>query len=496
MTPRTLTGNVVLNFAGQAVPFAAVAACMPVLARALGLERLGLLGLAWVLIGSFGLLDLGMGRALTQTVSAALATDRRQSVRTLLVTGTALLFAVGMAGAMTLCTIGSWLVEHYFRISPDLRHEALAAIYFVAGGVPFMLASSSQRGFLEAHQRFDLVNLVRAPVGALNYAGPVAVLPFSHSVAVCVAVIVITRIAAFVAYGVMCWSMLPRERATHRFEFREIVQFVQTGGWMTTANLAGAALAYADRFILTGAVSVTALAYYATPQEILTKLTVIPMTAGAVVFPAFSAAAAVGSDRGTRLFEKMSLGTFAALLPICLTASALTPYWLTLWMGRDFAMHSSAIAQLFCYGTFMNSMAVTPALFLQGSGRSDLAAKLQLIQLPLYVVCLWLAAARFGLLGVTIVWCTRMSVDAVMMYIGSRSLLTRASTILRRHFRLVLLGTIGFLATWWSPAVPMRLAGLALSAVWFALELPTLFPEDDRAYALALWKRARAIIIG
>jgi O-antigen/teichoic acid export membrane protein len=45
---RTLVRNVIVNFAGQIMPFLAAVVSMPVLAKALGIERLGLLNLAWV----------------------------------------------------------------------------------------------------------------------------------------------------------------------------------------------------------------------------------------------------------------------------------------------------------------------------------------------------------------------------------------------------------------------------------------------------------------
>lgn len=496
MGQRTLKSNIVLNFAGQAIPVAAVAGCMPILARTLGLERLGLLSLAWVLIGSFGMLDLGMGRALTQAVSAALAIGKAHTVRTLLIIGTLLLFAVGVAGAIVLTALSPWLIDHYFRISPLLRHEAIVATYLLGVGLPFMLASSSQRGFLEAHQRFDLVNLVRAPVGALNYVGPLAALPFSHSVAVCVGIVTLTRVAACLVYASMCWSLLPPLKASDSDTWRESLGFVQTGTWMTAANLAGAALAYADRFVLTGAVSVTALAYYAAPQEIITKLTVVPMTAGAVVFPAFSALAALRSERGTHLFEKMSLYSFAILLPVALTAAALAPTWLTVWLGSDFASQSAGVAQLFCFGTFLNSLAVTPSLFLQGSGRADLAAKIQCVQLPFYVACLWLAAVRYGIQGVAFVWFARMFVDAGLLYLASKPLLSPASTIIGRQSRLLLAPTAAFLIIWWSQDAAVRILALIAALAWLALEVPDLLFDDDRAYAISLWKRARATFLG
>src|SRR5262245_53992064 len=163
------------------MPLLAAVICMPVLASALGIERLGLLNLAWVVLGSFGLLDLGLGRALTQIVAAKLAIGRSEALSALLLAGCGLLFLVGFFAAAIVAAAAPWLVSHSINVSINLHAEAVTSLQLLAIGLPFMMASTAGRGFLEAHQRFGLVNLVRSPIGAVTYLGPVFVLPFSLS---------------------------------------------------------------------------------------------------------------------------------------------------------------------------------------------------------------------------------------------------------------------------------------------------------------------------
>ena len=44
-------------------------AAVPPLVRLLGVDRFGVLALAWIIVGYFSLFDLGMGRALTKLVA-------------------------------------------------------------------------------------------------------------------------------------------------------------------------------------------------------------------------------------------------------------------------------------------------------------------------------------------------------------------------------------------------------------------------------------------
>src|SRR5258708_3202502 len=55
--------NTILNLAGQALPFLVGLAAMPAIVRGLGTARFGLLGLGWVVVGYFSVLDFGMSRA-------------------------------------------------------------------------------------------------------------------------------------------------------------------------------------------------------------------------------------------------------------------------------------------------------------------------------------------------------------------------------------------------------------------------------------------------
>ena len=64
--------NSALNLIGQGIPLLAAFFAIPLLLRGLGTDRFGVLTLAWIVIGYFSLFDLGLGRALTQVVSATL----------------------------------------------------------------------------------------------------------------------------------------------------------------------------------------------------------------------------------------------------------------------------------------------------------------------------------------------------------------------------------------------------------------------------------------
>ncbi len=57
---------------------------------------------------------------------------------------------------------------------------------------------------------------------------------------------------------------------------------------MTVTNVVGPVMVTMDRFLIGAMISITAVAYYTTPYEMVTKLWLIPAAMVGVMFPAFS----------------------------------------------------------------------------------------------------------------------------------------------------------------------------------------------------------------
>ena len=67
-----LARNTLLNLIGQGLPLVVAVVTIPFIIHGLGIERFGLLSLAWVVLGYFAIFDLGLGLATTKFVGEAL----------------------------------------------------------------------------------------------------------------------------------------------------------------------------------------------------------------------------------------------------------------------------------------------------------------------------------------------------------------------------------------------------------------------------------------
>ncbi len=198
---------------------------------------------------------------------------------------------------------------------------------------------------------------------------------------------------------------------------------------MTVSNVVSPLMVTLDRFLIGAMVSLAAVAYYATPYEVVTKFWLLPGALMGVMFPAFSTGFAQDRERTALLYGRSIKSLFLVLFPVMLCTVALAQDGLKLWLGAEFAQHSFRVLQWLTVGVFVNSLAYVPYAFLQGAGRPDLTATLHLIELPLYLGLLWWLISTHGIEGAAVAWSVRVSVDALFLFELARRVLARKNPV-------------------------------------------------------------------
>ena len=93
-----------------------------------------------------------------------------------------------------------------------------------------------------------------------------------------------------------------------------------------------------------------------------------------------------------------------AIFPVVLVIMAFAPEGLRLWLGPDFARNSGPVLRWLAAGVFVNALAQVPFSMVQGVGRPDISAKLQLAELPFYLLALRLLVNVYGIEGAAMAW--------------------------------------------------------------------------------------------
>jgi O-antigen/teichoic acid export membrane protein len=417
---RLLARNVIWNLIGNGAPMLVAVFSIPILIHGLGKDRFGVLALAWALIGYASLFDLGLGRALTQLVARKMGAGEDHEVPTLVWTSLLLMLLLGLAGTLVAALLSPWLVHRALNVPLALQRETLQSFYLLGLSIPVVISTAGLRGLLEAHQKFGLINALRIPMGIYSFASPLLVLPFSKSLFPVVGVLVAGRMIGCIAHLLLCFRVVPELRERIAWHGAAAGPLLRFGGWMTVSNIVSPLMVTSDRFLIGALVSMTAVAYYATPYELVTKLLVIPGALVGVMFPAFSVSFVHDRVRTAALYSRCVKYVFLILFPAVLLTVGLAQTGLTLWLGADFAQHSSRVLQWLAVGVFLNSLAQVPFALVQGVGRPDLTAMLHMGELPFYLLVLWWLISVYGVEGAAIAWTARVGVDALILFVMAK----------------------------------------------------------------------------
>lgn len=409
---RLLAKNSLINLAGQVLPLLVGFVCIPILVDRLGMERFGVLSLAWLVIGYFNLFDFGLGRATVKLVAEKLGRDDIGEIAQIVWTSSILIFLISLAGSAFVYFLTPWLLRSVFEVHSNLLADSEGAFRFLAVGIPIVAMSTCFRGGLEAKQKFTFINFVNIFVGIFAFAIPVWVTQYLNSVTAICGVLVLGRVLGLGMLVVASSREFPGILKKAHYDRHLIRRLITFGGWMTVSNVISPLMVYFDRFLVGALVPIGNLAYYTTPFEIVNRLHVIPSSISRVLFPAFTSTYTRVRDQLPPLFRIGNVVVLAVFFPICLFLVYFSTEILTLWLGAEFALSSHRILEIVTIGVFVNAIAQIPFSLIQSLERADLTAKLHLAELPIYFALVWFLTVKFGLIGAACAWAIRVIVDA------------------------------------------------------------------------------------
>lgn len=413
---REIGINAAWNVSGQVVSLCTGLAALPLLLHALGAARLGIFTLALGVIGFSGLFDLGLGRALTQAVSSLLESGRPRELVAALVWR--IIILLGCFGAFWLFVLwisAPFLTFHLFSLAGKVAKETLFGLRAMALSIPFALAATGAMGALEGLQQFRLLNLWRMPMSIVQFGLPVAVALLYPDIGCVIAALAATRVLWLALWLQKLQQLLPHATG-NRIAQSDLRRTLRFGGWLSLSNVIAPLMTYADRFYLASLFSPAAVAHYTVPFDATVRLSALPQTAMNVLFPALAGARAQPKESATIVAAAIRANLCLMLPPVLIAALFAHPV-LVLWLGKGFAGPAAPVLKLLLIGIFLNSAAYIPYMLLQAHGRSDLTAKLHLLELPAFVLILLWAVRTHGSTGAALAWTLRVALDTALLYL-------------------------------------------------------------------------------
>lgn len=414
--------NTIYNLFGYGIPLLVAVALIPLLIKGLGEEKFGILSLCWVVIGYFSFLDFGIGRALTKIVAEKIGLNKTDEIPGFFWTSIFIMLAVSSVLSIVLIIFTPSLVSSIFNISKELHKESINTFYVLAASVPIVATTAGLRGVLEAYQKFGLINIIRINLGIFTFLAPLLCLILTNSLFWIVISLSAIRIIVWIVYLFQCFKVNERIKINKIRLNSSLIKLVfRLSGWMTVSNIVGPLMIHLDRFLIGALISATAVTFYATPYEVVTKLLLIPGALTAVLFPAFSTNYIINPDHTRKLFLRGIKFVFIFLFPIVLLLVTFANEGIVIWLGSNFAEKSTLVMQLLAVGVLLNSIAYIPFAFLQGIGKPEIPSLINLIELPFYIAAIWFAITQWGIKGAALVWLIRIVLDTgALLFISNK----------------------------------------------------------------------------
>lgn len=419
----SLKKNTLWNLVGLGAPLLVAAFSIPFLLKTIGQEAFGVLTLLWSIIGYFSLFDLGLGRALTQVVSASRGVESEEKIKSLIQSGLGLTFATGLAGAVVLALLSHRFAYGWLNVSSHLQEQTWLALLISACGIPMTTLSIGCRGVLEAYNDFKSSNLYRILLGVLNFLVPVGIVYFlSNSLLLISLGLVASRLFVLI----LNYAYL-RQTFGIRFDksmarFTSSVDLIRYGSWTTVSNVIGPIMVSADRFFISSVLGASVVAFYTVPYEVVIRLLIVPVALTSALFPALAHQIANKSDTVSKIYKDSFLAVMYVMVPICIIAGVGFETFLNHWINKEFSSMAWKIGAILCVGILFNSLGSIPFTYLQAAGKSKLTALIHTVEVVLYVPLLLGLLHFYGVIGAAIAWSVRTAIDyAVLEYFRAKT---------------------------------------------------------------------------
>ncbi len=457
--------NTSYNLIGSLLPMALALLTVPAYLKLIGDSRYGVMAIAWMLLGYFGLFDLGLGRATAQRIAGLKQVPSAEST-SVFWTALGVNGGLGILGGAIIWPVSLYVFRQSGGVDDVLRQELAGALPWFALAVPLATVSGVLSGALEGRSKFLELNVISTASSVLTQALPLGVaLAFGPSLAWIVPSVILTRVAASAVlfWGCRTHVIEPTRPSVSRSTAKDLVRF---GGWVTVTSLVGPLMVTLDRFVIGMALGPASVTHYTVPFQLASRSSVLPTSLVGAIFPRMAAS----SEPEARRMAMTTVRTLSALMtPLTLLAILLIDPFLRVWLGTEFAEKSALTAQILLLGFWINAFARVPYMQLQARGSPDVVAKVHMAELVPYAILLFFALHSWGLYGAALVFGLRTLGDCALL-MWSTDMLRQGLTVLLGPSVVLLLGfslavsvPAGGIA-WWTAA--STVVGLSAWLAW------------------------------
>lgn len=388
----------------------------PIVIISLGVKDYGIYIFIYTILSFFGLLDLGLGTAVSKYMSNYYGKKDDRAMTTLTNTANTMFMIIGLVGIMLsllIALIGPRLLQDN---APN--YSQYLPLVIIAGLIFFVnTVDRSYTAILFAIQRFDISNIIGI---VSNTASTIALLITVLLKCSLVYIFLIQLlISSIVSIVTILYTIKVMPQATFAFTWNkaEILKCYRFGIVTFINSIANNALSYLDRMIIPFFVGPSSLTYYSVPGNIASKIPGAAGTLSGTLFPTTSQLD--GANETTRI-ETLYIRSFRLIIIIssalAVSIIALAYQILQFWLGIDFAKNSVNVLIVLTITNFILAMFGPLSGFLLGLGKIKFLTTMSILMSVFNAVLLLILLPLYGIMGAAWAYLLSLIPVAYMFY--------------------------------------------------------------------------------
>lgn len=406
--------NSTYNLIGYIWPMIFTLLITPIIVFKLGVKDYGIYLFISTVISMLGLLDLGLGTAVTKHLSFYYGKKDYDSMNRTSHSANSLFLItalIGLALIILISIFGINLLPEKYN-----AYNQYTALLIIAGFTFFFnTIGSTSFATLMATQRFDISTKISIFSTMISSIGILTIILIGGSLKeIFIFQLFLSAIIAF-SYYYQSRKSLPEVYFNLKFDLKEIKNCYSFGVVNFINNIASTSLLSLDRLIIPFFTGPSALTYYSMPGNIATKIPGLSNTLGVSLFPT------VSQLSGSEDKEKIISLYIRSFRLITIISSALTITTISFsykllqyWLNIDFANNSYQILILLSITNFILSLFGPLSHFLLGLGKLKFLTYSSIGMAIFNTTLLIVLLPRFGIMGAA--WSYLISVLPVFYF--------------------------------------------------------------------------------
>jgi O-antigen/teichoic acid export membrane protein len=213
--------------------------------------------------------------------------------------------------------------------------------------------------------------------------------------------------AAFRALGI---------RRVRMPQWHVMTELFRYGRWMLMFSGANMIASTLDRVLVGALLGARYVTYYATPQNLITRLNLLPIAMVRTLFPRLSAVSRADADALAHSALAFLNGAFTPCVIVALFA--LKPF-LLLWLGPTVAA-AAPVASVLVLGVWLSGQCGILGILIQAQTSPAAVATVSWLELPVFAGALWCGIHWFGIMGAGVVVTLKALFDYAVLLVFAR----------------------------------------------------------------------------